>query len=117
METSRKDRNMSERIFVYDGREWPDPDPAMTPDDVRQQMADSLPELSNATFTTEQRGDVQVITFQRRVGTKGADKEPKLTPSNCRFARCRYNTISPPENAQECIGCEGNVKPDWMPKR
>jgi hypothetical protein len=34
----------------------------------------------------------------------------KLTPSNCSFQHCHYNTIPPGEQAQECIGCDGNKK-------
>ena len=30
------------------------------------------------------------------------------TPSNCRLKICLYNQIPPPENSQECMGCEGN---------
>lgn len=36
-------------------------------------------------------------------------REPKLTPSNCTLKKCPYNPISPGENSQECIACEGNV--------
>lgn len=36
------------RIFVYDGREFPDPDPKLSTDEVRQSMANFFPELSNA---------------------------------------------------------------------
>jgi len=31
----------------------------------------------------------------------------KVTPSNCKLKQCKYNVIPPGENAQECIGCEG----------
>jgi PRTRC genetic system protein C len=36
------------RIFVYDGREFPDPDSKLTTDQVRSSMANFFPELSNA---------------------------------------------------------------------
>ncbi len=29
----------------------------------------------------------------------------KVTPSNCRLLKCKFNYIPPPENSQECIGC------------
>ena len=37
-------------------------------------------------------------------------KSTKKTPSNCRLLKCKYNYVAPPENSQECIGCEGNKK-------
>lgn len=60
------------RVFVYDGREFPDPDPSMSNDEVRQQMANFFPELSNAETKTNQRGGDTIIEFKRRVGTKGS---------------------------------------------
>lgn len=59
------------RIFVYDGREFPDPDPNMSVDEMRQSMASFFPELSNAETNESKRGEDTVIEFKRRVGTKG----------------------------------------------
>lgn len=59
------------RIFVYDGREFPDPDPASTPEEVRQSMTSFFPELANADIKQSKRGDDDIIEFQKRVGTKG----------------------------------------------
>jgi PRTRC genetic system protein C len=59
------------RIFSYDGREFPDPDPALSVDEVRQSMVNFYPELSNADTDTKKRGDDEVIYFKKRVGTKG----------------------------------------------
>ena len=59
------------RVFVYDGREHPDPSPDMTVAEVQQMMSTFFPELSTAEAQITQRGEDQVITFQRRVGTKG----------------------------------------------
>jgi len=66
------------RIFVYDGREFDDPDPKLSTDEVRQHMATFFPELSNAEVKESKRpsatvaGEVEtVIEFKRRVGTKG----------------------------------------------
>jgi len=36
------------RVFVYDAREFPDPDPNLTVEDVRRQLLDFFPELANA---------------------------------------------------------------------
>src|SRR4051794_38436679 len=60
------------RVFVYDGREFPDPDPGLSVEDVRKQLSDFFPELTNADTREERRGDDEVrYTFARRIGTKG----------------------------------------------
>jgi len=62
------------RIFVYDDREFPDPDPSLSVEDVRKQLSDFFPELTNAETREERRGDDEVrYTFARRIGTKGAE--------------------------------------------
>ena len=61
------------RIFVYDGREHPDPDPEMSVDQVRQSMADFFGELANASVKETKRDGDTIYEFQRRVGTKGMD--------------------------------------------
>jgi len=59
------------RIFVYDGREHPDPDPSLSVDQVKETMAGFFPEVATAETRTTQRGEDQVTEFVRRVGTKG----------------------------------------------
>ncbi|MDP2730282.1 MAG: PRTRC system protein C [Dehalococcoidales bacterium] len=66
------------RIFVYDGREFPDPDPKMTADEVRQSMVNFFPELANADTTSGKRKTKEnpaleddTFEFKRRTGTKG----------------------------------------------
>ncbi|MCC7368791.1 MAG: PRTRC system protein C [Chloroflexi bacterium] len=60
------------RIFVYDGRQFPDPDPVLSVEDVRKQLADFFPELANAETREERRGEDETrYTFTRRIGTKG----------------------------------------------
>ena len=61
------------RIFMYDEREFPDPDPTMTPEEVRNMMTDFFPELANASITQHTRDDDEVYVFERRVGTKGTN--------------------------------------------
>jgi len=70
------------RIFVYDGREFPDPDPNLKVDEVRQHMANYFPELSNAETKESKRPSTttpdeidQVYELKRRVGTKGVTLE------------------------------------------
>lgn len=60
------------RIFIYDGKELPDPDEKMSVDEVRQQFTDFFPELANAETKTSKRGQDDVYTFAKRVGTKGS---------------------------------------------
>ncbi|MFN8632922.1 MAG: PRTRC system protein C [Chloroflexota bacterium] len=68
------------RIFVYDGREFPDPDSGLSVEDVRRQLSDFFPELTNAETREERRGDDEVrYTFTRRIGTKGADEVDIVT--------------------------------------
>ena len=57
------------RIFVYDGREFPDPDVKLPVEEVRKQLTDFFPELANAETREEQRGDDTLYTFSRRIGT------------------------------------------------
>jgi len=59
------------RIFVYDSREFPDPDPTLSTDEVRQSMSNFFPELSNAETKQSKRGEDDIIEFKKRVGVKG----------------------------------------------
>ena len=61
------------RIFVYDDREFPDPDPEMSVEQVKATLADFYGEIANASVKETKRDDDTIIEFQRRVGTKGAD--------------------------------------------
>ena len=60
------------RVFVYDDREFPDPDPQMSVEQVKATLADFYGEIANASVKETQRGEDTVHEFQRRVGTKGA---------------------------------------------
>jgi PRTRC genetic system protein C len=59
------------RIFVYDGREFPDPDPGKTPEEVKQMMTDFFPELANADIKEHKRDDDTLYELVRKVGVKG----------------------------------------------
>ena len=59
------------RVFVYDGREFPDPDPLCTPEQICTMMSDFFPELANAEIREAKKGDDTVYEFVRKVGTKG----------------------------------------------
>ena len=60
------------RIFVYEGRDFPDPDPSITVEEVRHHFTDFFPELANADTSEAKRGQDTVYTFSKRVGNKGA---------------------------------------------
>jgi PRTRC genetic system protein C len=66
------------RIFVYDGREFPDPDSKLSVEDVRKQLAEFFPELANAETREEKRGEDTVYTFTKRIGTKGQRGQPDV---------------------------------------
>ena len=68
------------RVFIYDGREFPDPDPKISIEDVRRQLADYFPELTNADTREEKRGDDTVYTFSKRIGTKGTGASNVTSP-------------------------------------
>lgn len=59
------------REFIYDGRTFPDPDPKLSVDEVRQTLAHLLPELANAETKSSKRGNDDVYEFKKRVGVKG----------------------------------------------
>ena len=67
------------RKFVYDGREFEDPDPEMTVEQVRISLADFYGELANATVTETKRGEDTIHQFNKRVGTKGATGDGEWT--------------------------------------
>ena len=63
----------AKRLFIYDGREFPDPGTQFTPDEVREQMAQFFPDLINADVTSDVKDGVQRITFKKRIGTKSGE--------------------------------------------
>lgn len=59
------------RKFVYDGKDWPDPDPTKTPEEVRQIMTDFYPELATAEVRETKQGEDTYYEFLKKTGTKG----------------------------------------------
>lgn len=66
------------RIFIYDAREFPDPDPKLSADDIRKQFTEFFPELANADTREEKRGEDTVFLFTKRIGTKGRRRRPDV---------------------------------------
>jgi len=59
------------RIFIYDGREFPDPDLNLSVEEVKARMADFFPELANAEVGESSQGEDTIYELVKRVGTKG----------------------------------------------
>jgi PRTRC genetic system protein C len=59
------------RVFVYDGREFPDPDPSLDVEAVKKMMTDFFPELANADTKEAARGEDTLYEFIKKVGVKG----------------------------------------------
>lgn len=66
------------RHFIYDGREFPDPDAKLSVEEIRKLLAEFFPELANAETREEKRGEDVVYTFTKRIGTKGRAAEPDV---------------------------------------
>jgi PRTRC genetic system protein C len=119
------------RIFIIDNREFPDPDPNMTVEEVRQYYVTYFAELSNAETKESHRPDpawiqsliaggmtaeaaaeqaktdkehVQdVYEFKKRVGTKGHDDAPE-GPRPFNFPEHRVAS-----GPQKCPKCDTEV--------
>jgi PRTRC genetic system protein C len=66
------DAKVLSRGFTYDGVKLPDPDPRMTPEDVKAAHSHQYRELATAAITgPEASGEHLVYSFVRAIGTKG----------------------------------------------
>jgi PRTRC genetic system protein C len=60
------------REFFYNGVRIPDPDPAMTVEQVRDLLTPNFPEMATAFVSgPEDTGNELRYTFSRAIGTKG----------------------------------------------
>ena len=60
------------RVFQHGSLELADPNPKLKPEDVRKILGTQFPELLNAGIEGPAiRGDKQVFTFHKTLGTKG----------------------------------------------
>jgi len=60
------------REFSYNGVRLPDPNPSMTPEEVRQFYATQYPDITTASITgPETEGDRLRYSFTRAIGSKG----------------------------------------------
>ncbi len=102
------------RIFIYDGRELPDPDSHLSVDEVRQSLTNFFPELSNAETKQTKRGDDDVYTFQKRVGTKGCGCIQEIEAT----IKANYNAArSHMEHKGNCVVCITPTRRDGQPSK
>jgi PRTRC genetic system protein C len=94
------------RLFRYDNREFPDPDPKVSVEDVRHQLADFFPELANAETVEQKRGDDTVYTFNKRIGTKGRKGHPDVVATLRRVPEKRLRVF---DLASELLDARGEV--------
>ena len=97
------------RVFVYDAREFPDPDPKLSVEDVRRQLLDFFPELANAETREETRGEDSIYTFSKRIGTKGRRRHPNVVAILRRVPEKQLRVF---ELAAELIGENGEIDVD-----
>ncbi len=66
------DTRILARNFMYNGVKLPDPDPRMTPEEVKAVYSHQYPELTTAAITgPKAAGDHLQYNFVRAIGTKG----------------------------------------------
>lgn len=59
------------RVFVFNGERLADPDPGLTPQQVKDHYAARYPQLTNATFKFSKEGGNDTYTFTVTAGVKG----------------------------------------------
>lgn len=102
------------RIFLYDNRQFPDPDPKLSVEDVRRQFAEFFPELANAETREEKRGEDTVFTFSKRIGTKGKREIPDIVAILRRVPEKRLRVF---EMAADLVDEHGEIDVDAVALR
>ena len=97
------------RLFVYDNREFPDPDPHLSVEEVRKQLVDFFPELANAETREEKRGDDTLYTFSKRIGTKGSQRDVRIVAILRKVPEKRLRVF---ELAAELLDTHGELEVD-----
>ena len=62
------------RVFVYDSRDFPDPDPAMSIPEVKESFAAFFPELATAETREVEKDEKHYVEFVRKTGTKNSTR-------------------------------------------
>jgi len=94
------------RKFIVDGREWPDPDPNRSVDEVKGMMATFFPEAATAEVRETKQGEDTAYEFIRRTGTKG-HKRDKLVPVHCAVCATDPKIVCPRDIDAQCVHCGG----------
>jgi PRTRC genetic system protein C len=97
------------RLFIYEGREFPDPDESLAVEDVRKRMSEFFPELTNADTREEKRGDDVAYTFMKRIGTKG---QRRATSVLAVLRRVPAKHLGVFDLAAELLGAAGELDVD-----
>jgi PRTRC genetic system protein C len=66
----------TKRIIAYDNREFSDPDPTQTMEEVKKTLSGFFPELATATIREHKKDgepDTVIYEFVRQTGTKGTE--------------------------------------------
>jgi PRTRC genetic system protein C len=64
--------NPVRRVFLYNGRTLVDPDPSLTPDQVKAFYSNMYPDLASAVIEDGRfEAETQTYEFRRAIGTKG----------------------------------------------
>lgn len=77
------------RIFIVDGREFPDPDPTHSVDEVKTMFASFFPEVANAEVKQTTRGEDTLYEFVKRVGIKGIKMGSHRLVVTVQCAKCQ----------------------------
>ena len=68
---TQSNETTKERVFIADNRQFPDPDPGLSVDEVKRMLADFMPELHNAEIKQVEKEGKIYVQFIKKVGTKG----------------------------------------------
>ena len=107
------------RVFVYDGRQIPDPDPRLSVDEVRKRLADFFPELVNSDVQEAKQSEDTVYTFTRRLGTKGRGRRRKASERSvvAILSRVPEKRLAVFDVARDLITSDGEVSFDLAKAR
>lgn len=82
------------RYFVYDGKEYNDPSPELTVQQVQEQFGQFIAEVVGAKVTETKRGQDTVYTFEKRVGVKELPPEERKWTTHV-LPNCRPTSRKP----------------------
>jgi PRTRC genetic system protein C len=87
------------RVFVYESNRVPDWDASQTIEQARAKLSQAYPQLVNAEHTISKEGEDEIVTFSRKIGTKGTD-ELSLEPVPGPLVDAVRGTVDPPPEGE-----------------